>query len=115
MQTAYEENKDDVRHSNIEKFDVKQIMETWLMQNHYPVMNVTQNNAFITITTQSKINTNEKNENEKKWWIPYTATIMEAASLSNQSMQYLLVDEDKITYTREKYKWIIVNLQQIGK
>lgn len=118
MQAAYEENKDDVRHLNTGKFDVKEIMETWLTQKHYPVMNVSQNDTFITITTQSKLNTSEKNENEKKWWIPYTAAIMEASfnsSLSNLSMQYLLADKNEITYTKENYKWIIVNLQQMGK
>lgn len=93
----------------VEYINIKETMETWITQKHYPVVKVTENNIVV-ITTNS---TNEKT----RWWIPYTSTseVNPDFSLSEKSITYILMGTDNITYIEMENNWIIVNLQQIGK
>ncbi|XP_071582572.1 aminopeptidase N-like [Temnothorax nylanderi] len=106
MQAAHEEHKYDVEH-----FNVKERIEAWTTREHYPVIKVTQNETFITVTTEST------NTSEKKWWIPYSANVIDDLyfPLSLQPISYILSGEGQITYKNEKHKFTIANLKQIGK
>jgi len=59
MQTALES-------SNIHKFNVKEMMNSWTQLKHYPVLNVTQHNSsYVRISL-------ENYSNQKIPWIPVT-------------------------------------------
>ncbi|TGZ57969.1 Aminopeptidase Q, partial [Temnothorax longispinosus] len=103
VQAAYEEhNKYEVVH-----FNVKEIMEAWMTQEHYPVIKVTQNETFMIVTTE------RTNTSKAKWSIPYISTSKEdPGSPLSKSMPYVLSGLH-ITYMYRD--WLMVNLQQIGK
>jgi len=95
-----------------QKFDIKGIMNNWIMKSHYPVINVTQDSQ------NGNIIISQKNGNVKdKWWIPITYTTQTELNFSNTVPSYWLGSNDQqITITKiDPFDWIIINLQQTGR
>ncbi|XP_011876145.1 PREDICTED: aminopeptidase N-like [Vollenhovia emeryi] len=92
---------------------IRYLMERYLVQERYPVITVTQNETVITAVV------NDTNTPKKAWLIPYTfttETTPDAFNLSKSSATMkILTTGTKRTYSREKIKSIIFNLQQTGK
>ncbi|KYN17626.1 Glutamyl aminopeptidase [Trachymyrmex cornetzi] len=92
---------------------IKQLMNAWTMQEHYPVVKVTQNNSHVTILVEN-MNTKEKN-----WWIPYTTATNAnkhipdfSLSTLQSNIHFSLVGEE--LNLNVESNWVIVNVQQIG-
>ncbi|KAG5317767.1 AMPN Aminopeptidase, partial [Pseudoatta argentina] len=100
-----------IRHEGL---SIKQLMDAWTKQQHYPVVKVTQNNSLATILIEN-MNTNEKN-----WSIPYTMATNANEHSSDFSLLTLpfkvhfpLVGEE-LFLNHSGSNWIIINVQQIG-
>ncbi|EGI60260.1 Aminopeptidase Q [Acromyrmex echinatior] len=97
-----------------EGLSIKQLMNAWTKQQHYPVVKVTQNNSRVTILIEN-MNTNEKN-----WAIPYTMTTNANERSPDFSVLTLPFDMhfpvvgEELFLNHNGSNWIIINVQQIG-
>ncbi|EFN87058.1 aminopeptidase N [Harpegnathos saltator] len=117
LQAALDES--DVPHND---YKLKDVMDTWITQRHYPVVHVTRNyDTGEVILTQEHFRPDEKS-NEKdavdqdKWWIPITFTTQSNPDFSNTVPTYWLKPQDQnITISGiDSNDWLIINLQQTG-
>ncbi|KAL6254670.1 hypothetical protein P5V15_013977 [Pogonomyrmex californicus] len=116
MQTAYEAML------ILYKFNIKDIMDAWIKQKHYPVIKVKREDLLHVIISIDNVNTLHGDN----WWIPVTIT-----SSSNPNFIISTPWQDCDHWLRKtsefssliycdlsknitKDDWIIVNLQQIG-
>ncbi|KAL0111108.1 hypothetical protein PUN28_012806 [Cardiocondyla obscurior] len=114
LQAALDES--DISHNS---YKLKEVMDSWLKQRHYPVVRVNRNwdTGEITLTQE---HFRSKNASERvdsdKWWIPLTFATQTNPDFSNTLPTYWLRPQDKnITIEGiDPNDWIIVNVQQIG-
>lgn len=99
-------------------YKLKEVMDIWIKQRHYPVVHVIQNNdtGEVTLTQEHFLLENEIIDNDK-WWIPVTFTTQTNPDFSNTLPTHWLRPQDQsiIIDGINPNDWIIVNLQQIGK
>lgn len=117
LQAALDES--DVPHDG---YRLKEVMDTWIEQRHYPVVRVTRNyDTGETTLVQEHFRPHVKSGQEgkidkDKWWIPLTYATQTNPNFSNTLPTHWLRPHDKnvIIDGIDPDDWIIVNLQQIG-
>ncbi|XP_071648078.1 membrane alanyl aminopeptidase-like isoform X2 [Temnothorax longispinosus] len=113
--SAIQSAKDDaswVPYMRDQKFRIKEvIMDTWIVQNRYPVLNVTMNyeTGEVAITQKCFHATEDINN---KWWIPISYTVPD---FSNTMLNNWLKPDETLKVQINTRDWIIVNLQQTGE
>lgn len=101
--------------SDLHVFKLKEIMESWLKEENYPVLNVLQNymkeNVYV-----SQFYFNEQTIRILgKWWIPLTFTVLANFDFSNMATYYLMPPYKSIGLPNTDLNgWIIINIQQVG-
>ncbi|XP_011058986.1 PREDICTED: aminopeptidase N-like isoform X1 [Acromyrmex echinatior] len=109
MQSALDES--DVPH---EDYKIKEVMDTWMNQDRYPIVNVKKNYETGEVTI-SQICFQKFNETiTNKWWIPVTFATQSNPNFSNTMPKYWLRPDQNISFTINSNDWIILNLQQTG-
>ncbi|KAG5329665.1 AMPQ Aminopeptidase, partial [Acromyrmex heyeri] len=109
MQSALDES--DVPH---EDYKIKEVMDTWMNQDRYPIVNVKKNYETGEVTI-SQICFQKFNETiTNKWWIPVTFATQSNPNFSNTMPRYWLRPDQNISFTINSNDWIILNLQQTG-
>ncbi|KYQ58340.1 Aminopeptidase N [Trachymyrmex zeteki] len=109
MQSALDES--DVPHGD---YKIKEVMDTWMNQDRYPVVNVIKNYETGEVTI-SQICFQRFNETiTNKWWIPVTFATQSDPNFSNTVPKHWLRPDQNISFTINPNDWIIVNLQQTG-
>lgn len=98
------------------KFNIKKLMDTWTMQNHYPVLRMSRNYHNVRTIIWSEMHNVTKQNN---WWIPVTYATQTSLNF-NVTWSYIqewLSPQKSFLYlpSIDKNDWIIINLQQIGK
>ncbi|XP_077274395.1 aminopeptidase N-like [Temnothorax americanus] len=116
IQSAKDERTYPPRDSYFFKVRIKEVMDMWIVQNRYPVLNVTMNyetgnyKTGELVITQNCFHATEGTNN--KWWIPITFTDESRLNFSN-TMPILWLEPDKtLRVPINTLGWIIVNLQQ---
>ncbi|XP_025073060.1 aminopeptidase N-like [Pogonomyrmex barbatus] len=107
-------DKSEVPHNN---YKIKEVMDTWIKQKTYPLVNVTRNytTGEVIISQRSSYNLEETDVDSIKWWIPVTFATQTNPDFSNTSPRYWLKPQDQnISFQIDTNDWIIVNLQQTG-
>ncbi|XP_071627165.1 aminopeptidase N-like isoform X1 [Temnothorax longispinosus] len=94
-----------------QKFTIEEVMHTWIVQNRYPVLNVTMNykTGEVAITQKSFHATEDINN---KWWIPISYTDASSPDFSNTMPNNWLKPNETLRVQINTRGWIIVNLQQ---
>jgi len=92
------------------KFDVEVIMNTWITHNHYPVLNVEQENK-----TDNIIISQENKTLVKDRWIAISYTTQTELDFNNTSPKHWLGSKHIKLSGINSYDWIILNLQQTGR
>ncbi|XP_024875506.1 aminopeptidase N-like [Temnothorax curvispinosus] len=94
-----------------QKFRIKEVMNTWIVQNRYPVLNVTMNykTGEVAITQKCFRATEDINN---KWWIPISYTDESFPDFSNTMPNNWLKPDETLRVQINTSDWIIVNLQQ---
>ncbi|KAK7075272.1 hypothetical protein SK128_014552 [Halocaridina rubra] len=97
---------------------VKTIMDTWTLQEGFPVINVKRDSNTTAEVTQNRfLFGEEENESTYTWWIPITFTTKNRHSFRHTRAQtWLSSHADHVTVTGlpPHQNWIIVNLQMTG-
>ncbi|XP_025986454.1 glutamyl aminopeptidase [Solenopsis invicta] len=112
LQTALD--KSDVPHNN---YRLKDVMDTWLKQRHYPLVRVTRNyNTSEIIITQEHFNPKNRSNDSDKWWVPLTVATQTNPDFSNTLPTHWLSPQDENISIDgiDPNDWIIVNIQQMG-
>jgi len=110
-------DESDVPHNT---YRLKEVMDMWLKQRHYPVVRVTRNyDTGETILTQEHFHPKRKSKHTDryKWWIPLTFATQTNPDFSNTLPIHWLRPQDKNISIDgvNPNDWIIVNVQQIGE
>ncbi|XP_018338395.1 PREDICTED: aminopeptidase Q-like [Trachymyrmex septentrionalis] len=109
MQSALDESN--VPHKD---YKIKGVMDTWMNQDRYPIVNVKKNYETGEVTI-SQICFQRFNETvTNKWWIPVTFATQSNPNFSNTVPRHWLRPDQNISFTINSNDWIIVNLQQTG-
>jgi len=106
MQAAYyNKTKKDV--------NIKEMMDSWINQNYYPILNVKRNKDHLEISTVSTIHA--------IWWIPLSYTVQMHIDFKNTLFDKWLNSQNSLfltfftgLYLNLNDDWIIFNLQQTG-
>ncbi|XP_024875505.1 puromycin-sensitive aminopeptidase-like protein [Temnothorax curvispinosus] len=94
-----------------EDFKIKEVMDTWINQNRYPVLNVTINYETGEVAvTQKCFRATECTNN--KWWIPMTYADQSNLDFSNTMPNNWLGPDQTSRVEINTRDWIIVNVQQ---
>ncbi|EZA51702.1 Aminopeptidase N [Ooceraea biroi] len=102
---------------------MKDIMETWVTRNNYPIVYVHRYKSLLSISQSRNesyiINANDDKGNVQvsRHWLPITFTIWEQLDFSNTTPHNWITPEEnsKISVPlNNSDEWIIVNLQQTG-
>ncbi|XP_014472137.1 PREDICTED: aminopeptidase N-like [Dinoponera quadriceps] len=116
LQAALDESN--VPHNN---YKLKEVMDTWITQRHYPVVRVIRNYDTGEVTLMQEhsspyISGENPSIDDDIWWIPITFTTQTNLNFSNTLPTHWLRPQDQnITISGINSKdWLIVNLQQIG-
>jgi len=110
MQSALDESN--VSH---EDYRIKEVMDTWMNQNRYPVVNVEKNYETGEITISQKCFHAQETDESIAWWIPITFATQSNPNFSNTVPSLWLRPNQNISFEIKPNDWIIVNLQQTGK
>ncbi|XP_071561479.1 aminopeptidase N-like isoform X2 [Temnothorax nylanderi] len=94
-----------------QKFRIKEVMDTWIVQNRYPVLNVTMNYKTGDVAITQKCFHATENINNK-WWIPISYTDQSFPDFSNTMPNNWLKPDETLRVQINTSGWIIVNLQQ---
>ncbi|XP_018406616.1 PREDICTED: aminopeptidase Q-like [Cyphomyrmex costatus] len=109
MQSALDES--DVLHKD---YKIKEVMDTWMNQDRYPIVNVIRNYTIGEVTI-SQICVQKFNETiTNKWWIPLTYTTQSNLYFNNTVPKHWLRPDQNITFLINSKDWFIVNLQHTG-
>jgi len=108
MQTALES-------SNIHKFNIKEMMNSWTQLKHYPVLNVTQHNfSHVRISLE-----NYDPSNQKIPWIPVTWITQTPGDVKYELHHYPMMWFKPSDHNKGnvfiRYNKMIINFQQAGK
>ncbi|XP_011860077.1 PREDICTED: aminopeptidase N-like, partial [Vollenhovia emeryi] len=98
-------------------YKLKEVMDTWLKQRHYPLVRVTRNyDTGETILTQEHFRPKNENIDRDKWWIPLSFATQTNPDFSNTLPTHWLRPQDKNISIDgiDPDDWVIVNVQQMG-
>ncbi|XP_018405697.1 PREDICTED: aminopeptidase Q-like [Cyphomyrmex costatus] len=111
MQSALDES--DVPH---EGYRIREVMNTWINQKRYPVINVMRNYETGEVTlSQTCFRTQDTAECiNSTWWIPVTYATQSNPDFSNVIPKFWLRPDQNISFRINPNDWIILNLQQTG-
>ncbi|XP_011688185.1 PREDICTED: thyrotropin-releasing hormone-degrading ectoenzyme-like [Wasmannia auropunctata] len=112
MQNALDES--DIPH---EDYKVKEMMDTWMNQQGYPVVNVmTNETGEVTISQKcvQSIIVHNKVISCNTWWIPVSFATHSNPDFSNTVPSHWLRPDQNISLQINPDDWIILNLQQTG-
>jgi len=103
--------------SSVPHFKVKEVMDTWINQRHYPLVIVTRNyETGETIISQESFRVQEADNDSDNKWVPITWTTQTNPDFSNTLPNHWLSPVNpNINLQINSNDWIIVNLQQTGK
>ncbi|KAL6260350.1 hypothetical protein P5V15_007881 [Pogonomyrmex californicus] len=106
-------DKSEVPHDN---YKIKEVMDTWIKQKSYPLLNVTRNYTTGEVIISQRPNHNLTDiDINIKWWVPVTFATQTNPNFSNTLPRYWLRPQDQnISFQIDTNDWIIVNLQQTG-
>ncbi|XP_071627911.1 aminopeptidase N-like [Temnothorax longispinosus] len=117
IQSAEDEPSYPPRYRYYMNIRIKEVMDMWIVQNRYPVLNVTMNyhtgnykTAGELVITQKCFHATEGTNN--KWWIPITYTDESRLNFSNTMPIFWLEPDETLKIPINTLGWIIVNLQQ---
>lgn len=100
------------------KFSLKTVMDTWVNQKGYPVLDVTSKDNEIKIT-QKRFVTGQLDEKDKhvyKYYVPINYATEDKPNFKDTSpIAWLTPEDEEISFKAPKDKWLIVNIQQTGK
>lgn len=101
------------------EYRLKEVMDTWLKQRHFPVVRVTRNyDTGETILTQEHFRPESEDEHvdSDKWWIPLSYVTQTNPDFSSTLPTHWLRPQDKNISIDgvDPNDWIIVNVQQMG-
>ncbi|KYM97778.1 Aminopeptidase N [Cyphomyrmex costatus] len=111
MQSVYDAS---ALNHRIYESSVKQLMDAWTKQQHYPIVEVTFD-SHVTVSAE-----NMNSTNEEKWWIPYTTVTNRndkpdfSLLLIHFDLRFLSVGDDIFLPDKVETNWTIINVQQIG-
>lgn len=115
MQTVY----DVIKIPSMEKFNIKEKLDSWTRQKHYPVLKVREHDSLYLNISVANIDSLELNMN---WWIPLSIVretdldfISQWQTIPRHERWITLLGNTKLFLPRQLNEWIIVNLQQTGK
>lgn len=92
---------------------IKQVMDTWINQNYYPVLYVRRHFKLdIMIITQ--IGTPENKGISNKWWIPITYATKSNPDFSKTTPSKWIGPNETVTIDVQLNDWVVVNVQQLG-
>ncbi|XP_026830469.1 aminopeptidase N isoform X1 [Ooceraea biroi] len=94
---------------------MKDIMENWVRENNYPIVNVRRTELTLEISQDECIN--EHYQQKALQWIPITFTTWEQLDFDNTTPHHWIPPKDSTKYNisislTNKNGWIILNLQQ---
>ncbi|KAL6262284.1 hypothetical protein P5V15_007378 [Pogonomyrmex californicus] len=108
-------DESDVPHDD---YRLKDVMNTWLKQRHYPVIHVTRNNDTDEIILRQEHYPQNKSEHidSDKWWIPLSFVTQTNPDFSNTlPTRWLRPQDENISIDGiDPNDWIIINVQQMG-
>lgn len=108
-------HKDGVLNENI---TVKQIMDTWILQSGYPVVNVTRNYDNGTATlNQLRYLLTGKITDKSMWYIPISFTNAKEFNFLNTTPKAWMKNEESIVLgnVANYNEWLYVNVRESGK
>ncbi|XP_012221155.1 thyrotropin-releasing hormone-degrading ectoenzyme-like [Linepithema humile] len=113
MQTIHKETYP----QNMLSSHLKQIIQSWISKEYYPLLNVTQNywNVTLAIDIQS-FYPHLVNDNIKTW-IPVTLTTQSSLNFDNTDDSLFWLTTEKLEHPIlgiDKSDWIVLNIQQTG-
>ncbi|XP_071651163.1 aminopeptidase N-like [Temnothorax longispinosus] len=113
MQSALEEAPY-IPYMQQQDFKIKEVMDTWMNQELYPVLNVTINYATgeVAITQKCVRNVRATESINNKWWIPMTYADQSNLDFSNTMPNNWLGPDQTSRVEISTKNWIIVNVQQ---
>ncbi|XP_071561427.1 aminopeptidase N-like isoform X1 [Temnothorax nylanderi] len=94
-----------------QNFGIKEVMDTWINQDRYPVLNVTINYETNEMAITQKC-FHELIPADNKWWIPISYTDQSFPDFSNTMPNNWLKPDETLRVQINTRGWIIVNLQQ---
>ncbi|XP_077260900.1 aminopeptidase N-like [Temnothorax americanus] len=114
MQSALEEAPYYIPYMQQQDFKIKEVMDTWMNQELYPVLNVTINYATgeVAITQKCVRNVRATESINNKWWIPITYADQSNLDFSNTMPNNWLGPDQTSRVKISTRNWIIVNVQQ---
>jgi len=106
---------DNTFHTDCDRPVLKDVMDAWITQMHYPVLKVTRDydNGMV-IISQESFSTLDSN----RWWIPVTYTTQTKLNFADTLPKLWLKPDAQNLMLREtvrKDEWIMLNLKQAGK
>ncbi|XP_011701751.1 PREDICTED: aminopeptidase N-like isoform X2 [Wasmannia auropunctata] len=104
-------DKSDVPH---EGYRIKEVMNSWMDQNGYPVVKVVRNYTTGKVTISQTCSWDYVSDDNNKWWIPVTFATQSNPDFSNTVPSFWLRPDQNISFTIDPNDWIILNLQQTG-
>ncbi|SPP82441.1 thyrotropin-releasing hormone-degrading ectoenzyme [Drosophila guanche] len=93
--------------------DIKTIMDTWILQSGYPVLNVRRNASLV--LTQNHFSFNESRR--ERWWIPLTYTTQSEQNFSDTRPKAFFPANSlmfNLNVFVPENDWIIFNVQAMG-
>ncbi|XP_071627754.1 aminopeptidase N-like [Temnothorax longispinosus] len=93
-------------------FKIKDVMDTWINQNRYPVLNVTINYETGEVAVTQKCFRATKRINNNEWWIPMTYADQSNLDFSRTMPNNWLGPNQTSRVEINTRDWIIVNVQQ---
>ncbi|KAJ8889370.1 hypothetical protein PR048_008869 [Dryococelus australis] len=99
---------------------VAEVMNTWTLQNGYPLITVTRdyNTGAVTVTQEWFLLQSSESSDDRRWWVPLTYTSQSQIDFSNTSTrQWINSSESEVLIQdlpASSSQWVIFNIQQIG-
>ncbi|GLV42080.1 Suppressor of ER stress-induced death [Carabus blaptoides fortunei] len=95
---------------------VKQIMDSWILQTGYPVINVTRNYTDNSaIITQERFLLSKNSSDKTTWWIPISYTMGREFNFENTKPRIWMKNESEIVLNNlSSTDWIYVNVKHGG-
>jgi len=97
------------------RYKLSKVMNAWISQMHYPLLEVTRNYSVRTVTVSQK---SFDMYNQNRWWIPITYTWQHGSNFGI-TFPKVWLDPNVQNLTLEEIfdndGWFIANIRQIGK
>ncbi|XP_069131189.1 aminopeptidase N-like [Argopecten irradians] len=101
-------------------FDVKTVMDTWIKQKNFPVVNVTRHGNQLKLTQQRFLlgATNTTDSEGYSWEIPFTYTTQQKLDFNQTTSDITWIRKDSSETTIDSVTpdqgWVIGNIRQYG-